>query len=316
MVQIGIFLPNQFAAALATTLHDYLCTANLVAEKPLFSVQFLARTKSIDSYSGIQYKAQTEIPTDLDLLIVVGTGGSSKKQIFENLKTQSAYIQDVIHAAKKNGAQIATVCTAAYYLAGSGLLKGKSATTAWWLIDEMRAEFPDIHWEEKKTLISQGKLITAGAGFSGIELAKLILTKFKLSSLERKVHRILLLPERPVEQHPYVALTQSISSEFSRKLQSLLEQNDTPLSLDDLASNMGMAPRTFMRKFKAQMKMTPGKWLQLKRVEKAKHLLMTRDITVEETCYQVGYEDPSSFIRLFQREVGVSPGEFRLTFRK
>ena len=50
------------------------------------------------------------------------------------------------------------------------------------------------------------------------------------------------------------------------------------------------------------------------RIEEAKQLLETRDISVEEIGHAVGYEDPTSFRRLFKRKGGLTPAAYRRKF--
>lgn len=316
LIQIGLYLPSGFGMSMATLFYDYFETANTLAGREQFKVRFFSHVKNPRSYSGLTLPAEMIIPNHLDVLIIMGTGGSSYEHILENLLSQCDVISDVLLKAKKNGAIICGTCTANFFLAAAGLLKNKPATASWWLIQDFKNRFADVRWDEKKSLIKVGKIVTTGAGFTSLELAKVLLAKFKLNSLERKIHRILLLPEKPIEQHPYVQLTANISHAFSEKMQTVLKNNWLQASPELLARELGMSLRTFIRKFKEQMGLPPGKWIQLKRIEMAKHLLMSQPLTVEQACYQSGYEDPSSFVRLFQREVGLSPKEFRSTFRK
>jgi AraC-like DNA-binding protein len=72
-----------------------------------------------------------------------------------------------------------------------------------------------------------------------------------------------------------------------------------------------MSSRTFARKFFDELQISPGKWLQQKRIDLAKTLLEETNLTISEICYRIGYDDPSSFSRLFSKATGMGPGEFR-----
>jgi len=73
--------------------------------------------------------------------------------------------------------------------------------------------------------------------------------------------------------------------------------------------------RTFDRRFKAATGYSPLSYTQAVRIEEAKHLLETGDVAVEAVGRAVGYEDSTSFRRLFRRLAGMSPGDYRRKFR-
>ncbi len=82
-----------------------------------------------------------------------------------------------------------------------------------------------------------------------------------------------------------------------------------------MVERSGLAPRTFKRRFKEATGHTPIAYVQRIRVERAKRLLETSRMSVEEISWAVGYEDPASFRRLFKRLTGLAPGEYRHRFR-
>ncbi len=77
----------------------------------------------------------------------------------------------------------------------------------------------------------------------------------------------------------------------------------------------GFAPRTFKRRFKAATGLTPIRYVQQIRVERAKRILEATAESVEAISWAVGYEDPAAFLRRFKRLTGVTPGEYRRRFR-
>jgi transcriptional regulator GlxA family with amidase domain len=56
--------------------------------------------------------------------------------------------------------------------------------------------------------------------------------------------------------------------------------------------------------------------LQNLRIEAAKGLLESSDRAVDEICFEIGYEDPSFFRRLFKRRTGVAPAQYRRAFQR
>ena len=90
---------------------------------------------------------------------------------------------------------------------------------------------------------------------------------------------------------------------------------DGLLHLDGDASPRTLALRAATR-FKAEVGMTLSRWLRLKRIGRAKELLEREDLSASQVAEQVGILDVSYFIRLFKRETGMTPGEYRARQRQ
>ena len=82
----------------------------------------------------------------------------------------------------------------------------------------------------------------------------------------------------------------------------------------NLADKVGLGKRTFMRKFKKATGDTPLEYLQHLRIEGARKLLETTSETVEGITFKSGYEDISSFRKLFKNQTGLSPSAYRKKF--
>jgi len=83
-----------------------------------------------------------------------------------------------------------------------------------------------------------------------------------------------------------------------------------------MAERAGLTSRTFARRFRASTGYEPMDYVQSLRIEEAKQLLETDDLNVEDVGHAVGYEDPTSFRRLFKRKSGLTPAAYRRKFAK
>jgi len=95
------------------------------------------------------------------------------------------------------------------------------------------------------------------------------------------------------------------------RLEALARSQLKMLDLALLGAHLGLSPRTLARRFADELHTTPGRWIQDQRLEAAKSLLESTRLGIAEICYQVGYQDAASFSRLFNRIVGLPPGEYR-----
>ncbi len=76
-----------------------------------------------------------------------------------------------------------------------------------------------------------------------------------------------------------------------------------------------MSRRTFARRFAEEVGMSPGRWLIQQRVERARHLLETTDLPVDEIAGRVGFAGGTSLREHLHAAMGISPMAYRRTFR-
>jgi AraC family transcriptional regulator len=83
------------------------------------------------------------------------------------------------------------------------------------------------------------------------------------------------------------------------------------LSLDELASHVGLSKYYFNRLFNKQMGMTPHRYFTNLRIQYSKRLLLTTTCSIEEVADECGFDSPSNFIRLFKQRTDMTPTAFR-----
>lgn len=93
----------------------------------------------------------------------------------------------------------------------------------------------------------------------------------------------------------------------------IVQQNYlNPMKLSEMAYLSGRSLSSFRRDFEKIYSIPPAKWIQEKRMEKAKELLQSTQMNVSKICYQVGYENVSHFSKLYKDFWGESPSKNRL----
>ena len=87
--------------------------------------------------------------------------------------------------------------------------------------------------------------------------------------------------------------------------------SDPEISITALADSLGLSTTRFSLSFKGKMDMSPLEYLTLLRVEHAKELLASTDLTIRDISARSGYYDPGSFIRRFKQVTGETPLQYR-----
>ena len=83
------------------------------------------------------------------------------------------------------------------------------------------------------------------------------------------------------------------------------------MSLDEISREYDISPYYFSKIFKDETGENFIEYLTGVRMEKAKQLLLNKELSMKEICSMVGYADPNYFSRSFKKNVGVTPTEYR-----
>ncbi len=311
-MHVVVYLPASFYAAIAATIAEVLQAVNDVSSAPVFTYEFVSRGPIATSKSGVSFAARAKPSQKMDVLVVLAGLESEQTRTLELLEQETALVRPLIMQAQQEGAIIAASCGAAYLLAGSGILNGHAATISWWLKQAAAERFPQVQWQTSHIVVQSGNIYTSGAAFSGVELVSRLLVDLGFAREERLVRKLLVLPPTRTYQSPYELPPETTNRTlFEQKLRALAEKHLDQASLTFLARKLGMSPRNLARRCRETIGLSPGKWLQSLRLTAAQQLLEQTNLSISKICFRVGYQDVASFSRLFSRNTGLSPGEFR-----
>ncbi|MBD2858294.1 AraC family transcriptional regulator [Spongiibacter sp. KMU-158] len=217
----------------------------------------------------------------------------------------------------QRGCIVCSHCTGSFILAETGLLDGRTATTSWWLADQFAQRYPKIHLKADQLVLREEACITGGASTAEQLTALMMVEEYMGPGIAAQTAKTLLVDTNLTQQAPYLTLQsqQQHNDPLVSAAQLALQKNlQDSLSLEQLAEQLGVSSRTLIRRFKQVLGVTPTSYSQNLRIETAKRLLETTGLPIEELILQVGYEDVSSFSRLFQRKTGMTPRAYRQKF--
>jgi transcriptional regulator GlxA family with amidase domain len=215
------------------------------------------------------------------------------------------------------GARIVSICTGSFLLAAAGLLDGRPATTHWSDADRFQRLFPSVKVNADVLYVDDGDVLTSGGVAAGIDLCLHIVRRdFGTAVANAVARRTLVPPHRDGGQTQYIRrpLPEPQLSGTERARAWALDRLDQPLNLRQLAARESMSVRTFTRRFREEVGMSPGQWLTQQRVEHARHLLESTDLSVDQVAQQSGFGTGASMRQHLQSALGVSPTAYRRTF--
>ena len=289
--------------------------------EPRFNVQ-IASLGGVDIRCSnrliMQAHCDIQEVTECDLLLIPTIGDSIDKVLSQN----NALIPHLQRLANTK-ADIASNCSGAFFLAKAGLLDGKVATTHWGYADKFKADFPLVDLQENQFVTQSkeqsGNIFCAAGGSAFYDLGLLLIERYCGREISTQVAKTQIIDSKRGNQNSYtnVTLHKPHADPLVQQVQEFIEENfRQPIQVNRLADMVNITPRTLNRRFQAAVTMRPIEYIQAVRIEQAKRLLELGDVTIKSLAEQVGYDDISSFTRLFKRATELTPKEYQDKFSR
>ena len=309
-------LDGVFDLGLSAVL-DVLQTANELIQVsglpvPPFEVQIVGVRKTVRTAQGLSVPVRAIGPRAPDCVVVPAIGFKMPDPLEAALarldvRQAAAALQ---HWARR-GATMAAACIGTFVMAESGLLDHHRATTTWWLAPMFRRRYPNVLLDESNMIVKSGRMITAGAALSHVDLA-LWLVRGVSPELASLTAKYLIVDSRP-SQSAYALTDHLIHSDpivqrFESWARAQLTQG---FSLDDAAKAVGSSKRTLARRMHSVLGKSPLSYFQSLRVERAMHLLKTGKESVDEIAARVGYAEGATLLALLRRRLNLGVKEIR-----
>lgn len=324
--KIAILVTEKCQASSIHTVLDILIAANHVAKsyfrtsEPPFKIQLIGVKKKVKAYNAsfienIQPIEQAETP---DLVILPGA--------FEAVATE-AEVRGILEAYKgvykvldkwhSQGVVIASGCTGNFILANTAALVGREVTCHWAFATMAGKIFPNAIFCTSKLLIDHGDIVSAGGAMAIAQLVLYLIAREHSRELAQITAKMMLI-EMNFEQQSRFAIfmpSRNHKDEIVAKLQKHIETHYAEnMNLSEFSSVNGLSEKQIVRRFKNATGETPLSYLQKTRIEKVKLALESGVTSINKTIWSVGYEDISSFRRLFKKTTGLTLQEYRSRF--
>jgi transcriptional regulator GlxA family with amidase domain len=320
-----VAIPEVMASTLMG-LYDVLNSFHLLgtygdgmASRARFKAEIVAASAgSLSSASGVPLEAQRSFKQiDSANVIIVPSilvqGGEWQQGRYPELVKWLAGM----HAA---GAQLCSACSGVLLLAETGLLDGKDATVHWTYAQTFRRNFPNVRLRLERALVAAGKhqeFLMSGASTSWHDLILYLIAQHAGPTAAQAVAKFFAFQWHADGLSPYVVFepVTDHGDAAIHEAQSWLSRNFSVANpVEQAARISGIAERSFKRRFKSATGHAPIDYVQRLRVEEAKRRLERTRAPVDEIGWNVGYEDPAFFRRLFKRITGVTAGAYRRKF--
>ncbi|MEX1349498.1 MAG: GlxA family transcriptional regulator [Desulfobacterales bacterium] len=318
MRKITILTPHRFMLSSLAIPFDvfkgagvYWNILNDRAPEPLFDV----KTVSVDgnpvqTYDGLELKPDASIDDvdDSETILIPPSDAS---------ETLEPEVVSWLLDAHARGADIASICLGAFLLAKTGLLDYKDATTHWGYANRFRKEFPRVRLKQGEIITDEGNLLCSGGANAGGDLSLYLIAKYVNKEVAHQTARVMVMDADRKSQLPYLTyrFDKTHGDRGILDIQAWIEDHfNEDVTVDLLAARANMTRRTLERRFREATGESPRRYIQRIRVEKAKQFLQEGGMTFDEITYRVGYEDSSTFSRVFKKNTGLSPVLYKRKF--
>lgn len=306
--------------AVAGTLEVLVGTNRFMKESgrpAVFDVELVSdKLRNIRLQMPVQFMCHKTLDevSDSDLIIVPSFMGSP-----EVVRKKNRGAVEWLSLMKNKGSEIASLCKGSYFLAEAGLLQGKSCTSHWMAIEDMRNRYPQVTMLPDVIITDQDGIYTSGGAFSSIHLVLYLVEKFCGREAGIQISKMFSIDMDRVSQAHFAVFRgqREHEDEEIMKAQTYLEQNyRKPVSIAEVAGLTHMSTRSFIRRFKKATKNTPLEYLQRVKIEAAKKALEGGTQNINSLMYDVGYNDPKTFRTVFKRVAGLTPQEYRSKYSR
>ncbi|MFI6395647.1 helix-turn-helix domain-containing protein [Nonomuraea sp. NPDC050540] len=226
-------------------------------------------------------------------------------------------IVDAVRRVHRRGARIVSICSAAFLVAEAGLLTGRRATTHWRRTEELALRYPDVTVDPDVLYVDHGDVATSAGTAAGLDLCLHIVRNDHGAAYATEIAQHMVMPpRREGGQAQFVrpAPVRERDGSLGAVLDWAAGRLDQPLTVGDLARRARLSPRTFARRFVADLGVSPGQWLLAQRVDAARELLERTPLPVETIAARVGLSSAVNLRRHFHARLGTTPAAYRRTF--
>ena len=288
-----------------------------MGKPPLFKVQLVGISKETSQRNGLFIVSPDALIQDVSkthLIIIPAIHGDLKSMMEKN----AAFIPWIIKQYE-NGAEVASLCIASFFLASTGLLKGKQCATHWTAANNFRAMFPDVNLVDDKIMTEEDGIYTSGGAYSFLNLLVYIIEKYAGRDIAILIAKAFMIDIDRISQSPFIMFQgqKAHDDEPIKKAQEFIENNfEDKITIDQLASMLALGRRNMERRFKKATANTVVEYIQRVKIEAAKKNLESGRKNINEVMYHVGYSDNKAFRTVFKKITGLSPIEYKNKYNK
>ncbi len=322
MKHVSILIPRGTASVVNIGgTHQILSQVNTflaqMGKPPLFKIQLVGVSRETRLASGL-FTINPDVligdVTRTNLIVIPALHDDQKEAIERNNEFLPWIVQQY-----RNGSEIASMCIGAFFLAATGLLKGRPCATHWGEAANFRAMYPDVQLVDDKIMTESDGIYTSGGAYAFLNLLLYLIEKYAGREIAILVSKTYMIDINKESQSPFIIFRgqKEHGDTAVKKAQMLIEQNyREKLTVDALAEKLALGRRSLERRFRKATSNSVVEYIQRVKIEAAKKSLEVSGENVSEVMYNVGYSDPKAFRTTFKKITGLTPVQYRNKYNR
>jgi transcriptional regulator GlxA family with amidase domain len=284
---------------------EVLRVANLLSGRELYRWTTMAQDRTSQcSSNGLETKVQTDLlPLRHNTRLYVVSGNDVQKYITSQLITY-------LRTQHRHGVHIGAVCSGSFVLAKAGLLTNGTCAVHWAHHTALRELYPDINITAD-AFYTQTRHHTASGGTAGAEMMLHLVSEAHGSDLANEIADYLVLArvrgvgeQQRMPDHIRYGTRNKILLQSVKLMDANIEE---PLTTREISDLIGISVRQMERTFRNHVGQSPGTYYKEIRLQFAKNLIATTDMSIIQIAISSGFSSASHFSRIFKAKFGETP---------
>lgn len=241
---------------------------------------------------------------DIDTLVVPGGGPPSNPPV-------PADVVQWLRAEGTKARRVCAVCTGAFLVAEAGLADRHRLTTHWKATTLLQDRYQKVLVEHDPIFVRDETLWSTAGFTAGVDMALALLEEDRGYTAAMEIARLLVVfLKRPADQAQHSAPLSSqcgVNADFGTLHAWMLDNLAADLSVEALAAQVSMTPRTFARRYVERVGRTPAKTVELFRIEAVNRRLSEAHLSLKQIARECGFSNEQQLRRAFIRQFGFPP---------
>lgn len=311
---IGFLLVDNFTMISQASAIEALRMANHISQQPLYRWKMLSvNGLPVRASDGLVVNVDGDLEVDQTFDWLIVCGGLHVKEQCNKVITQ--WLQRQARKKIKLGA----ICTGSYLLARAGLLDDYSCTIHWEHIASFKEEFPKLNVSNCLYRFERDR-VTCSGGTAPLDMMLDLIGREHDRSLSADISEMFLYDRMRTEvEQQKVPLKHTLGVTQPKLVETvaLMEANlEETISLDELASYVGLSRRQLERLFLKYLDCSPSRYYLKLRLQRARQLLQQTNLSIIDVAAACGFVSTPHFSKRYRDCFGIPPRDERMTMHK
>ena len=224
----------------------------------------------------------------------------------------------MVARAHQRGARVAGLCLGAFPVVDSGVVGERPVVTHWAAASTLEDRRASTTVDASSLYLDHGDVLTSAGTASALDAClHLVRARLGAEAANQVARSLVIAPHREGGQAQYIERPvpeRATDDPISRLLEWTLAHLGEPLTVDLLAAQSHLSRRTFVRAFRAATGTTPAAWIRARRLDGARRLLETTDLSIEQISADCGFGNAVTLRQNFAAAFSTTPTEYRRRF--